>query len=122
MINIHESLFKFCSRQMKLSKEQKRALESNKDCWSTYTWYGNLKNTCFQKDSIYNVLGSSCRKAMLLKYRGIGTRMFIKIQVLVLEQLRKKGISDLQEAEFYSKVLNSIPPRYKQEFRHQLYD
>lgn len=122
MINIHESLLRFCSRQMKLTEAQKRALKDNQECWSRYTWYSNSKNNCFQKDSIYNVFGSRFGQIVLLKYRGIGTRMIVKIKVLVLEQLRKKGISDLQEAEFYSKVLNSIPPRYKQEFRHQLYD
>ena len=122
MINIHESLLKFCSRQMKLTEAQKRALKYNQESWSRYTWYSNSKNTCFQKDSIYNVLGSSCGKDILLKYRGIGKRMFAKIQVLVLEQLRKKGISDLQEAKFYSTVLNSIPQRYKQEFKKQLND
>lgn len=107
---------------MKLTEAQKRALKYNQESWSRDTWYSNSKNNCFQKDSIYNVFGSRFGQIALLKYRGIGTRMIVKIKVLVLEQLRKKGISDLQEAEFYSTVLNSIPQRYKQEFKKQLND
>ena len=122
MINIHESLLRFCSRQMKLTKAQKKALEWNKEAWSTNAWYSNSKNNCFQKDSIYNVFGGSFGQIALLKYRGMGVRMVVKIKVLVLQQLRKKGISDLQEAEFYNAVLNSIPQRYKKEFKKQLND
>lgn len=108
---------------MKLTEAQKRVLKDNQESWSGYArWKISSRNNCFKKDSIYNVLGNSCGERILLKYRGMGKRMFTKIQVLVLEQLRKKGISDLQEAEFYTTVLNSIPPRYKKEFKKQLND
>ena len=107
---------------MKLTEAQKLALKNNQEFWSRYTLYSNSKNNCFQKDSIYNVFGSRVGQIALLKYRGMGVRMVVKIKVLVLQQLRKKGISDLQEAEFYNAVLNSIPQRYKKEFKKQLND